>query len=326
MQTMPSPSRPDLRLRLLETTLRAIQGTQRGLIGAQIHLRRKIAFDYRFQRRPDDVFISTFPKSGTTLVQMIVHQLRGDGSMDIPHINAVVPWLETEVFSGNYRFLDALPSPRVFKTHLRRQFLPPDGRFIYIYRDVREVFVSGYHQQCRVMGQRIPFELYARQFEQAPPHNGNWFQHLESWWPHRYDRNVLFLTFAEMTADLAGTVRRVAAFCGLPLDESQMPRILERCGIEYMRRHNAKFDPRLYQIDPGLETFIRRGKTGRWAEELPAVHRAKLEQQAQELARRLGGGGAEDPFAYLGRSARPATGPRAVPKPAERLRATGTEG
>jgi len=306
------PRSSDVLLRPLAAVLRAVRASQGNLRGKRL-------LKQRFDHRPDDVFISTFPKSGTTLVQMILYQLHGDGSMDIPHINAVVPWLEKEIRAGNHRFLATLPSPRLFKTHMSYEFLPRAGRIIYVYRDVREVFVSLYHQQCRMGGWRIPVDDFARTFHRYRAMSGNWFEHLKSWWPHRYESNVLFLTFDEMTTDRERTIRRIASFCGIPLDESQLPRILERCSIEYMRRHNDKFDPRLHQIELQLETFIRHGKTGRWAAELPAAHQAKLERQTHELARRLGCG-AEDPFGFLAGSARPTTGPRAVPEPAQNFR------
>jgi Sulfotransferase domain len=291
-------TRSRLHLRLLETALGSVRALQFRLTQAQVRLRHAIAFGHRFERRPDDVYIATFPKSGTTLLQMIVHQLRGDGEMDIPHINAVVPWLEPELLNENYAFLAALPAPRVLKTHLLYERLPPGSRVIYVVRDVREVFVSVLHHQSMMLGQRLTPEELAPQFLHGEPFLGNWFEHLESWWPHRRDPNVLFLTYAGMVGDLEGTVRRVAAFCGLPLDESRMPRILERCGIEYMRRHEAKFDPRLQVIDPGLQGFIRQGKAGRWREELPETQREELESRATALARRLGSG-EEDPFGYL---------------------------
>src|SRR5215208_7027095 len=142
-----SGPRPNLRLRLLKTGVGLLQIAHHGLVVAQLRLRHKLTFEQQFRCLPDDVFISTYPKSGTTLLQMIVHQLRGDGGMDIPHINAVVPWLETEVTTENYGFLAALPSPRVFKTHLHYELLPPGAKCIYSVRDVREVFVSGLHHK-----------------------------------------------------------------------------------------------------------------------------------------------------------------------------------
>lgn len=293
-------TRPSLRLRLLQAGLAVAQGVQNRLTGAQIYFCLKIAFEHQLKIRPDDVLISTFPKSGTTLLQMMVHQLRGDGGMDIPHINAVVPWLDPEVTAGNYVFLDALPSPRVFKTHLRRELLPHDIKYIYCVRDVREVFVSARHHQSMMMGRRLPRQLFARHFGKSRVQSGTWFEHLESWWPHRHDANVLFLTYEGMIADLEGTIRRVAAFCGLPLDEAAMPRILERCGFEFMKQHTLKFDPRLHQTERNLSTFIRKGKAGLWRQELPAADCEKLEKQMRSLARKLGGGDVgEDPFGYL---------------------------
>lgn len=313
--------RPSLRIRILQAGLSIVQGAQQGLAGAQLYLRSKIAFEHRLRTRPDDIFISTYPRSGTTLLQMMVHQLRGDGEMDIPHINAVVPWLEPAVLANQYDFLDALSSPRVFKTHLPRELLPRGAQYIYCVRDVREVFVSSAHHQSMMLGRRIPTEAFAGHFGQGKIH-GTWFEHLESWWPHRNDPDVLFLTFQGMTADLEGTVRRVAAFCGLPLDEAAMPRILERCGFEFMKRHSAKFDPRLQQTEE-LPTFIRKGKTGQWQDELPAAHGKRLEQQARVLALKLGAGdlGGEDLFSYLVRGN--VTGPR---EPAPRQVATCGDG
>jgi len=287
-----------LGLRLLETAAFGIRVVQYGLTLVQLRLRHRIAFRHRFARRPDDVFIATSPKSGTTLLQMMVYQLRGDGGMDIPHINAVVPWLEPELLTGNYRFLDALPSPRVFKTHLPYHELPRGSRAIYVVRDVREVFVSALRHQEMMLGQRLTPEEFAPQFLSGEPFLGNWFDHLESWWPHRHDPEVLFLTYAGMLADLEGTVRKVAAFCRLPLDEREVPRIVERCGIEYMRRHEVKFDPRLQLVESGVQGFIRTGKAGGWREELPAAQREALETRAAELARKLGGG-TDDPISYL---------------------------
>jgi hypothetical protein len=292
------PARAGLRLKLPEGSLFAVQALQHGLVDTAVALRRRIAFGHKLDLRPDDVYIATYPKSGTTLMQMIVHQLRGDGGMEIPHINAVVPWLEPEIMAGNFEFLAALPSPRVFKTHALHHLLPRGAKAIYIVRDVRDVFVSGYHHQSMMHGQRLPARAFAQQFRHGKLYHGNWFRHLESWWPHRHDPNVLFFTYEGMLADLAGTVRRVAAFCGLPLDESQMPRILERCSVDFMRRHNDKFDPRLHQLEEDLATFVRRGKAGLWQEDLPAEDREELEGRVRKLAGKLGCNG-EDPFAYL---------------------------
>lgn len=49
---------------------------------------------------PDDVFIATYPKSGTTWMQQIVRSIRCNGQVDqsVP-LNVAIPWLERGDFA-----------------------------------------------------------------------------------------------------------------------------------------------------------------------------------------------------------------------------------
>jgi len=259
--------------------LRAGQGLQRFLLF-------RIGWGV-FRPRADDIYIATYPKSGTTLLQMMLYQLTTDGGMGFPHINAVCPWIEMEIFKRNAASLETFPSPRCFKTHLFHRQLPRRGRFIYIVRDVRDVVVSAFHN-ARRLGKDTSLERFTAEFlESGWGASGTWFAHLRSWWPHRHDGDVLFLSYEEVIADLEGTVRRVAAFCGIPLREEEMPRILERCSLAFMKRHEEKLDNRFHDVRPGYGGFIRRGEAtaGR---ELDPGQRALLERKLSELAAELG--------------------------------------
>ena len=44
--------------------------------------------------RPDDVFIATYSKTGTTVMQMLVEMLRSRGDTDFEEITQVQPWLD----------------------------------------------------------------------------------------------------------------------------------------------------------------------------------------------------------------------------------------
>ena len=48
----------------------------------------------KFPMRPDDVFIVSFPKSGTTWMQQIVKLLRNGGQPDNIKLDRSIPWLE----------------------------------------------------------------------------------------------------------------------------------------------------------------------------------------------------------------------------------------
>jgi hypothetical protein len=250
-----------------------------------------------FRSRPDDVFIAAYPKSGTTLTEMILYQLTTDGEMDFPHIDSVFPFFEMEFLRGNPARFEKMPSPRVFKTHLPRPMLPGGGtlgRYLYVVRRLDDVAVSAYHHHCMVSGVEQDFDRYIGNFVQGQvPMFGPWMRHYNTWWPHRHDPNVLFLRYEEMIRDLDSTARRIAGFCGIPVDEAAMPRILERCSAAFMRRYDEKFDPRLRQISGPKPSFVRQAQAGEGAARLNAEQRERLDAQAAELARRLGCEGRE---------------------------------
>lgn len=240
-----------------------------------------------FRPRADDIYIATYPRSGTTLMQMMLHQLKSDGGMDFSHINAVCPWIELEIFRNNAAGLEALPSPRVFKTHLLYRELPRTGLYIYVLRDVRDVAVSAFHNS-RLLGKRISLEAFTEDFLRTGwGASSTWFEHLRSWWPHRHKPNVLFLSYEEIVADLPGTIRKVARFCGLDAPETELPRILERCSLSFMKQHEEKLDSRFQEVRPSLEGFIRRGESTEGTELSPR-HRERLDRELSELATELG--------------------------------------
>jgi hypothetical protein len=244
---------------------------------------------YVYKPRPDDIFLVTYPKSGTTLMQMMLYQLTTGGEMDFPHIYCVSPWFEMELRRGTAQALETLPSPRFFKSHLEHGKLPRNGRFIYVARDVRDVAVSAYHHFLLVTGKKKDIREFLDDFLEEKVFLGSWFKHIESWWPHRHDPDVLFLRYEEMVADLPAAVREVARFCRIPLDEADLPRIVERCGIEFMKQHDQKFDPRQHQAaSQGAGTFIRRGGAGEGRLTFDLKQNRLLVSRMKELSRKLG--------------------------------------
>ena len=94
------------------------------------------------QIRPDDVFVVTPPKCGTTWMQQIVHGLRTGGSMDFVEVSAVVPWLELAHDMDIDVNADQVARPKAFKSHLRWDEIPKGGRYIVVLRDPVDAMVS----------------------------------------------------------------------------------------------------------------------------------------------------------------------------------------
>lgn len=98
-------------------------GAFRLLVGVPVRILHQLftlagwcKFRVDFEARPDDVFVVTYPRSGTTWLQMILYQLATDGSMRFDHISQVVPYFERMFMSG--RNPNTMASPRLFKSHL----------------------------------------------------------------------------------------------------------------------------------------------------------------------------------------------------------------
>jgi hypothetical protein len=211
-------------------------------------------FDYR--PRDTDVFLVTYPRSGTTWLQMMLYQLTSDGNMDFDHISDVVPWFERLPYSG--KDIDTLPEPRAFKSHLPYRDVPK-GRLRYIYccRDGGDVAVSYYHFRQSEGRYDGDFEAFFDLFMRGKVPYGNWVDHVAGWWARRDDPNVLFLRYEDAVADLPTFVRVIADFCGVEIDKASLDRVVSRCSFEFMKRHEARFDAAMEALwERGLEPDV----------------------------------------------------------------------
>jgi hypothetical protein len=283
----PFPVHP-LRAWPLEAALAVVNFFSHRLEMASLGLTYRLSLLRWYRPRPDDVFVVSFPKSGTTLMQMMLYQLTTDGSMDFGRFDSVSPWFEMSLGWRDPSLIARIPSPRIFKSHALFKKLPRGSLFLYLVRDPADVAVSSFHHHSPEAGLAGDLARYLDRFLEDPSQFDAWARHIQSWWPHRGDPNVLFLSYDQVIRDLEGTVRRVAAFCGFALREEEMPRILERCGLAFMKQHTEKLDPRSRQLGPQREEFIRKGRAGSGEEALSPAQREKLARKMEALARRLG--------------------------------------
>jgi Sulfotransferase domain len=235
-----------------------------------------IYFD--FTPRPSDVFIVTYPRSGTTWMQMILYQLTTDGVMSFDHISQKIPYFEVDFCEfGNF---GQFQSPRIFKTHLSSIWLPKRWpvRYIYAIREGKDVAVSFYNFRRSHFGFKKDFStFFEKQFIRAGfTEFGSWFQHAAGWLNRQDDPNILYLSYEEMKTDLRSCLYRISDFCGLEIDPARLPDILHRCSFEFMKQYEEKFDPANSTLarstPPGA--FIRKGSAGGWADHFSAEQQA----------------------------------------------------
>ncbi len=250
-------------------------------IGADLgRVTRFLAGRARFAPRPDDVYIATYPRSGTTWVHTMTYLLTHDLDTEFDHISMVAPWWERTLAhqdDGAER-LAALPGPRVFKTHARREWLPRTGRCIYVVRNSADVARSYYRLYVTHLGYRGGFESFLEALLDGRLQYGRHADHVASWARHR--ERVLWLAYEEIYRDPRAALRRIAEFLDVSADESTLNAVAEATSIEQMRAQAFKYDHGgevLYQRGLLREGFIGQGGVG--CAELTANHRSLLATQ-----------------------------------------------
>ena len=122
--------------------------------------------------------------------------------------------------------------------------------------------------------------------------SGDYWSHLLSWWNERDNPNVLILSYEGMTADPEGTIRRLAGFCGLPLDEARLALTLERSSLGFMLAHKDRFDDAMMRalsetrgnLPPGCDSAkVRKGGVGGYRAELTPQIAAAVDAKWTEL-------------------------------------------
>jgi sulfotransferase family protein len=229
----------------------------------------KSKLEYRgFTLRPDDVFVVTYPRSGTTWVLMILYQILTDGDMDFTHIHEWSPHYEDMI--NQRRSMERLPSPRVFKSHLDYESIPKGPcKYIYVVRNGKDVAVSFFHYSKTHTGYNKELGQFFEFFLKGKRSYVSWFEHVGQWWENRHGLNVLFLTYEELTRKREEAIRKIIDFCGSKLEPEQFERVLERSSFAFMKQHEDKFDTITWKLMEGnLKTgcFIRKAQIGQWKE------------------------------------------------------------
>jgi len=219
--------------------------------------------------RPEDIFIVSYPRSGTTWMQMILYQLSTDGNMDFMHISEVCPWFDRMLLFNimNGDDLEKLPSPRIFKSHLPYKWIPRGPcKYIYIARDGKDVAVSYFHFYQSHLNFKGNFsEFFDQYFMRGKVQYGSWFKHVSEWKKHEKDPDVLVLQYEDLVNDLQSTLTRIIEFCEFDVPKERMPEIMERSSFAFMKKYENKFDhisAIIWEKGYKQHSFIRKGKSG----------------------------------------------------------------
>lgn len=248
-----------------------------------------------YRPRAGDIFVSTYPKCGTTWMQYLVW-LIVRGAEPLPPertLGDVFPHLE-EVGAAA---VEALPEPRLIKTHLPSGMAPlhRDAKYIYVARNPFDCAVSFFHHTRGFVRHYDfadgTFDEFFECFAAGEVDFGDYFDHVIAWHARADDDNLLFVTYEAMQADIDRVIEDVGAFLGGDAernvrDPATRAKIRAASSFDSMRRDQRRWSS---ERPAGMPEFVRKGIVGDWRTHFSAEQARRL---AELFARRTGGQGA----------------------------------
>ncbi|XP_044613472.1 amine sulfotransferase-like [Equus asinus] len=251
-----------------------------------------------FEVRHDDVFIITYPKSGTVWAQQILSLIYFEGHRNRTETVETldrVPFLEHGVPKMEHQ---KRPSPRLFASHLP-YYLAPKGlknkkaKILYIYRNPKDVLISYFHFSNMMVMLEAPenIEYFMKKFLDGKVSGSLWFDHIRGWYEHRHDFNILFMMYEEMKKDLRSSVLKISSFLERQLNEEDVEAVVKQATFE-----NMKFDPQanyeqILKHDLGRRTdegsFLRKGTIGDWKHHLTVEQNERFDRIFQSKMKDL---------------------------------------
>ncbi|KAK9884601.1 hypothetical protein WA026_007441 [Henosepilachna vigintioctopunctata] len=240
---------------------------------------------YNLKVRPSDVWIVTFPRSGTTVTQEMVWLLANDLDFETAsniRITRRSPFLEAccslhpefcaellkenEDSQENCRvikmlsesictIIDAMQDRRIIKTHLPLSLLPKNlltagCKVVYVARNPKDVAVSFYHfhRLNRLLDFRNDFPTFWKYFTKNLVQWSPYWDHVFEAWDKRKEENLLFLFYENIDKDLKGVISKVQNFLGTKFTQEQLSQLENHLKIENFRLNKSVTLDHLYQL------------------------------------------------------------------------------
>ena len=217
-----------------------------------------------------DVFVVTYPRSGTTWTEQIVHLLVNQGEQGGQRLTDAVPWVETLPHrpGGMTEFLKTMTGRRLFTSHLPLSLMPrpnhTGAKYIYVARNPKDVAISTYFHDQSKAGYEGSWEEHFQLFLRGDTYFGSYFDHVLPWWrASQNDETVLFLKYEDMKKDHAGSVAKIASFLDIQADAQFIDRVVALSSFGAMTSNqNTNFDWIPQKADK--PRHFRKGDIGDW--------------------------------------------------------------
>jgi len=251
---------------------------------------RKLRIERDITIFPDDVFLTSYPRSGNTWTRFLVGNLVYQNE---PVTFLTVERLVPDMYKSSDRVLRNLPRPRILKSH--ECFDPRYKKVIYIVRDPRDVAVSNYHWELKLRSVRdgFPIEDFVPRWMEPQfwPRIGSWGDHVTSWLSTRQgNEGFLLLRYEDLKQDPQRALAQAAEFLGIEPSMERLNRAVELSSAENMRKLEKQESAQWVAttLTRQDKPFVRNATSGGWKAVLPEQTVAYIEKHWGHLMRNLG--------------------------------------
>ena len=252
---------------------------------AKTRLRAPLVWLRHRHVRTNDVFIASYPRSGSTWLRFLLFDLLSGTEADFSSVHQGIPGVENQSTA-----LPFLPdSGRLLQTHefFRNEY----HKAIYVVRDVRDVVISEFFFGLRKGVFTNGFDSFFFQFlnGKVNPY-GYWGNHVESWLasPAASDGKVLFIKFEEMRLNIGAVLVDILEFLGINRDIEAIRKAVQNNTIDKMREKENRAPKGTFKTNRTGIHFIRQGSSGGWRETLSEKQLEIIEARLGRTLDRLG--------------------------------------
>lgn len=260
----------------------------------------------------DDVWVTTYPKCGTTWAQEMVWLLANDLDYEAAEqtkLTVRFPFLQFSAFEfdpelskvDTVRIVETMQRPRFIKSHLPLSLLPAQlldrkPKIVFVLRDPKDTAVSFYYHHCLFHAYEGTMDKFFEAFMEGSVFYGCYWHYVAPFWNLRHKPNVLVLTYEDMKKDLPSVLRRTASFFDKTVTDEQVAKLVDHLSFANMKDNDSvnfkavvdEFQRIHQKPPPDGVVFIRNGKTGDYKNKMSPEMVMKFDTWSRNMKQALG--------------------------------------